>query len=144
MFRAYDVQRKCWLYNILINPYGYIYQKKKFFLKKLNEKKISVYRDTGCKDIDGSLIFEGDIFKDSEGKCGIVFYADEIAAFLFFVYEENSAYAFGKDLYEKGHIIGNVLDNYDLVKKYLESEDDKNSNKGDESDKEEKGEENIS
>ena len=113
MFRAYDVQRKCWLYNILINPYGYIYQKKKFFLKKLNEKKISVYRDTGCKDIDGSLIFEGDIFKDSEGKCGIVFYADEIAAFLFFVYEENSAYAFGKDLYEKGHIIGNVLDNYD-------------------------------
>lgn len=144
MFRAYDVQRKCWLYNILINPYGYIYQKKKFFLKKLNEKKISVYRDTGCKDIDGSLIFEGDIFKGSEGKCGIVFYADEIAAFLFFVYEENSAYAFGKDLYEKGHIIGNVLDNYDLVKKYLEPEENENSNKGEESVKKENGEENIS
>lgn len=119
-------------------------RRKKFFLKKLNEKKISVYRDTGCKDIDGSLIFEGDIFKDSEGKCGIVFYADEIAAFLFFVYEENSAYAFGKDLYEKGHIIGNVLDNYDLVKKYLEPEENENSNKGEESVKKENGEENIS
>ena len=133
MFRVYDNKEKKWVKkDIYLAPNNDLFQsqKKLFGIEKLSlipETRYIHQIDIGLYDENRKLMFEGDILKnESEGVIGVIAYSTSQAAYLLFDYKNSKYYPLGEIICKQCKVVGNVLENYDLLE---QNEEDKEETK---------------
>lgn len=122
MYRVYDNKDKCWVKKgIYISPNNDLSISKKamFGTEKLSlvsNQRYVFHRDIGLRDMNNTLIFEGDVCRIARlDTVGIVAYCSEHAAYYLFDYANSKYYTLGIDKCKEIEVIGNVFDNEDLL-----------------------------
>lgn len=124
MYRVYDNKEKHWVKKgIYISPNNDLSISKKamFGAEKLSlvsGQRYIFHRDIGLRDKNKVLIFEGDICQitlENEEVIGVVAFAYEHATYYVFDYKNCKYYTLGIDKQDKIEVIGNVLDNENLL-----------------------------
>ena len=131
MFRVYDNKLKEWCNDMFcVSSDGdlYIVEHSKFGKDKIrlvSDDRYTYQNDIGTYDMNGNLIFEGDIISNhiEPGLIGVVAYAPEHASYYVFDKKNLEYYRLTKsdpDLkiegtLEKMEVIGNVFDNQELL-----------------------------
>ena len=126
MYKVYDNENKKWITDkCMISPDGNLYQIiNKKFIKTMHSnlcsntsksQKYIVYRSIGLTDKSNELIYEGYILREEKGKIGLVHYSTELAAYVFVHVKENKFYPLGAELCKKTKILGNVIDDSELL-----------------------------
>ena len=132
-FRLYDHKAKQW-YNddFYVSFFGDVYLSKKTLfgndkMSLASETRYTLHQDIGAYDINGKLIFEGDICRNCHNHdiVGVVGYYSEQAAYLLFEPKYDAKYRMNavmidSDSRSEMEIIGNVFDNADLIQELLE------------------------
>ena len=136
-FRLYDHKKKQWVKDgFYVNSFGdACFPKKTVFgngkMSLASEDRYTLHQSVGARDVNGVMIFEGDICrncKDHNIICVVSYYPDQ-ASYLLFEAKYDSKYkmnAFMIDNYSRPEIevIGNVIDNQDLVMESFEKNSD--------------------
>lgn len=122
MYRVYDNVKKCWVDNIYYssNDKPYLSKSNMFhtiYLLPVDDTRYTKQEDIGLIDKNENVIFEGDICKHEEsGMIGFISYASEQASYLFFDNKEKNYYPLGMEICKKLIVIGNIMENRDLIK----------------------------
>lgn len=127
MYKIYDTNEKSWVKdNVYLAPNGDIYIAKKtlFGTEKLSlvssQRYISL-NNIRIFDKNSKPIFEGDICKiEAVNAIGVVGYTEEHASYYLFDYNNSKYYSLGFDKGKEIEIIGNMLDNPDLMPSFNE------------------------
>lgn len=137
MYRLYDHDNKEWVKDeFYVSSFGDVLLKKKALFGGVkmihaSEDRYTLHQDTGVCDVNGYLIFEGDICrncKDHDIIC-VVGYYPENAAYLLFEAKYDAkyrmnAFALDNDSRSELEVIGNVLDNADIISRLLKPMDE--------------------
>ena len=122
MYRVYDNKEKCWVKKgVYISPNNDLSISKKamFGTEKLSlvsNQRYVFHRDIGLRDMNNTLIFEGDVCRIARlDTVGVIAYYPEHAAYYLFDYTNSKYYTLGIDKCKEIEIIGNVFDNDDLL-----------------------------
>lgn len=130
MLRVYDKQKELWLKgDFCIMSNGDLAELKKmpFGLEKINllsDDRYFWHEDIGAYDINGNLIFEGDICELNLGEESIyciVAYIEQRAAYLLFDEKNLSYYQFNEHIFNALSVISNVFDGQDILDSYVNS-----------------------
>lgn len=122
MYRVYDNKEKRWVKEgIYLSPNNDLSISKKalFGIKKMSlvsDNRYTWHRDIELRDKNNKLIFEGDICSCKDGVfTGVVSYVREHAAYYLLDDENLTYYPLGDEYMDKVEVIGNVLENQDLL-----------------------------
>lgn len=122
MYRVYDNKSKKWVREgIYLSPNNDLSTSKKalFGAEKLSLASDNQYiwqMDIGLVDKNNKLVFEGDICKCKDGVfTGVVAYVREHASYFLLDNEHMTYYPLGIDYMDMIEVIGNVLENQDLL-----------------------------
>ena len=122
MFRVFDQKQKCWVREgIYLSPNNDLSTSKKalFGTEKLSlasDNRYIWHRDIGLYDKNNKLVFEGDICKCKNGVfTGVVVYVREHAAYYILDDEHLTYYPLGIEYMDKVEVIGNIIENQDLL-----------------------------
>ena len=122
MYRVYDSKEKCWVKEgIYISPNNDLSISKKamFGAEKLSlvsYQRYIFHRDIGLHDMNETLIFEGDICRIARlDVIGVIAYCSEHASYYLFDYTNSKYYVLGITKCKEIEVIGNVLENNDLL-----------------------------
>ena len=124
MFKVYDTKEKKWVQKgIFLSPNDDINQVKKSMFGRnkfalIPDHRYVVVEDVGLEDMNGDLIYEGDILKSEQDDIiGLIVYIPDKASFVLLDYRINKYYFLGTDICkDKLIIIGNNFENADLLK----------------------------
>lgn len=129
-YRVYDTEENKWITDeCVLSPKGEIYKidKIKFGATKLelmhnpstpsyiDKSRCVIHRCINIPDKTGTLIYEGDILRNNKGLIGTVFYSIELGAFVLLNYKNNKYYALSKKVCKHFKIIGNTIDDKELL-----------------------------
>ena len=133
MYRLYDHKEKQWVKDdFYVSFFGDVYISKKTLfgndkMSMASETRYTLHQDIGAYDVNGHLIFEGDICRNCNNHdiVGVISYYPEQAAYLFFETKYDAKYSMSAFMIDESsrpemEIIGNVFDNADLMKELLE------------------------
>ena len=124
MYRLYDHKEKAWVRDdFYVSFFGDVYLSKKTLfgndkMSLASENQYTLHQDIGYYDKNGRLIFEGDICEiviDDKVLVCVVAYVAERASYMLLDYKYNSYYQFYEGVKERVEVIGNVLENQNLV-----------------------------
>lgn len=122
MYRVFDNVEKRWVREgIYLSPNNDLSTSKNalFGSKRLSlasDQRYIFHRDIGLCDKNKSLIFEGDICKvPSFDIVGLIAYVPEHASYYLLDYKNSKYYELGIDECKEIEIIGNVLENSNLI-----------------------------
>ena len=122
MYRVYNNKEKCWVRDgVYLSPNNDLSTSKKtlFGAEKLSlvsDNRYTWHRDIGLYDKNNKLVFEGDICKCKDGVfTGVVSYVREHAAYYLLDDEHMTYYPLGVEHMDMVEVIGNVLENQDLL-----------------------------
>lgn len=124
MYRLYDHKLGEWVRDdFYVSFFGDVYLSKKTLfgndkMSLASENRYTLHQDIGYYDKNGKLIFEGDICKivvDGEVIVCMVAYVPERASYMLLDYKYNAYYQFYEGVKELIEVIGNVLENQNLV-----------------------------
>ena len=134
MYRVFNNKEKCWVREgIYLSPNNDLSTSKKalFGTEKLSlasDNRYTWHRDIGLYDKNNKLVFEGDICKCKDGVfIGVVSYVREHAAYYLLDDEHMTYYPLGAEYMDMVEVIGNVLENQDLLST-AKVEGDQNAN----------------
>lgn len=122
MYRVYDNKRRCWVDDIFYSPNDEPYVSKSnmfhvLYLTSVDDTRYICQKDIGLIDKNENVIFEGDICKHEEsGMIGLIAYSPEQASYLLFNNKEMCYYPIGMEVCKKLIVIGNIMENRDLIK----------------------------
>lgn len=133
MFRLYDHKEKSWVRDdFYVSFFGDVYLSKKTLfgndkMSLASENRYTLHQDIGAYDVNGKLIFEGDICRNCHDHdiVGLVSYYPEQAAFLLFEPKYDAKYRMNAVMIDTNsrsemEIVGNVFDNADELNELLE------------------------
>jgi len=122
MYRVYCRIEKKWLKEgVYLSPNNDLYISKKtlFGAEKLflvSDNKYIWHKSTETYDKNNTLIFEGDICKiEHLDAIGMIAYIPELASYCLLDDKNLKYYTLGEDRCEQIEVIGNVLENKDLM-----------------------------
>lgn len=122
MFKVFDKKEKCWIEeDIYLSPNNdlFISAKTLFGTEKLHlvsDKRYICQQDVGLSDVYDCLIYEGDICKiEHLDVVGVVAYASEHASYYLFDDKNLKYYPLNEEYCKQMEIIGNVLEDNDLL-----------------------------
>lgn len=122
MFRIFDHREKKWVReNIFLTPMNdlYVLNEKRFRKKRLQivaDTRYTCQKDIDLFDVNGRLIFEGDICKISPSNAvGVIAYIPERASYYLLDEENLKYYPLTKERCRQMEIIGNIMENDDLI-----------------------------
>lgn len=134
MYRVWDNKEKVWVRDIFLSPNNDLWIKKR---TQFGNKKLSLVPDGRYKyqlaicetDINGIAIYEGDICKTKDGKVGLIAYAPEKVAYLFFDYNNYKYYQLDKNICNTHlEIIGNIFETPELIPDLKEDKNESSKN----------------
>ena len=67
------------------------------------------------QDKTDKTVYEGDILKINKNIIGVVSYSTDLAAYVLLEYKSNKYYPLSSDICKQSRIIGNIIDNEDLL-----------------------------
>lgn len=129
-YRVYDKKDECWVRENIYLSFNkdLLVAKKSLFntlkLSLVSDSRFILQESIELKDKKKRLIFEGDIVKveivNEEDKVttvvtGVVAYYPDYAAFYLFDYQNSKYYPITSDITKYMEIIGNVIENKDLL-----------------------------
>ena len=131
MYRVFNTKEKKWIKdNVYIVPsedYFLSFEKKWYGNNKVYHVFGSGYvlhRDIGLRDKNKQLIFEGDICSCKGGEfIGVVAYVEEHASYYLLNEKDSTFYPLGTEYRNMIEVIGNVLENQDLLQNEEENEE---------------------
>ena len=136
-FRLYDHRRKQWVKDgFYVNSFGDVcFPKKMVFgngkMSLASETRYTLHQSVGAYDVNGIMIFEGDICRNCKDHdiVGVVSYYPEQAAYLLFEAKYDAKYKMNAFMIDNNsrsemEVIGNVIDNQDLVMESFEKNSD--------------------
>ena len=130
MYRVYDKKSECWVReNVYISfNKDLLIGKKHLFntlkLSRSSSDKYIIQESIGLEDANKRFIYEGDIAKvevtDEVNNTtfivtGVISYYTDHACYYLFDYQNNKYYPLSKKICEKMEIIGNVIENSNLL-----------------------------
>ena len=122
MYRVFDNKTGKWVREgIYLSPNNDLSTSKKalFGTEKLSlasEHRYKYHRDIGLNDINGHLIFEGDICKiEHINVVGVIAYISEHASYYLLDEKNLKYYPLGEERCRQIEIVGNIFDNKDLL-----------------------------
>lgn len=122
MYRVYDNKECKWVREgIYLSPNNDLSTSKKalFGTEKLSlasEHRYTYHRDIGLNDVNGHIIFEGDICKiDRLNVIGVIVYVSEHASYYLLDEKNFKYYPLSEDRCREIEIIGNIFENKDLL-----------------------------
>lgn len=83
--------------------------------KHKNNARYIIQRSIDLFDRSRKMIIEGDILRDRTGLIGVVYYSKETASYILIVTKSNLYYPLGDDICNKFKIIGNIIDDEEIV-----------------------------
>lgn len=136
-FRLYDHKKKQWLRSgFYVNSLGDVcFPKKSLFgngkMSLASDTKYTLHQSVGAYDINGNMIYEGDICRNCNDHniIGVVSYYPEQACYLLFEAKYDAKYRMNAFMIDNNsrsemEIIGNVIDNQDLIVESFEKNSD--------------------
>lgn len=130
IYRVYDTEEKKWIIEeCVLSPKGELYKTNKQVSNAIKlisfHNKISFYLDINSRfilqrsillqDKTDKEIYEGDILKTTKNIIGVVSYSTDLAAYVLLEYKSNKYYPLSSDICKQSRIIGNIIDNEDLL-----------------------------
>jgi hypothetical protein len=122
MYRVFDNVEKRWVREgIYLSPNNDLSTSKKVLfgsekLSLVSSQRYIFHRDIGLCDKNEVLIFEGDIGKiKSLDSIGLITYVPEHASYYLLDYKNSKYYTLGEANCKEIEIIGNVLENSNLI-----------------------------
>lgn len=130
IYRVYDTEKKKWIIEeCVLSPKGELYKTNKQVSNAIKlisfHNKISFYLDINSRfilqrsillqDKTDKEIYEGDILKTTKNIIGVVSYSTDLAAYVLLEYKSNKYYPLSSDICKQSRIIGNIIDNEDLL-----------------------------
>lgn len=132
MYRVYDTEEKRWITNeCMLDSNGTLYKviHKNFGRPKLETIHTSLSSDVGNRDTryvvqraiyltdrSKDMIYEGDILRSKDGITGLVSFANQKAAYVLLDMKSYKFYPLGDTICEQLKIVGNEIDDPDLLK----------------------------
>lgn len=129
-YRVYDTEEKKWMTDeCLLSPKGGLYKTNKQVSNAVKlisfHNKVSFYLDINSRfilqrsillqDKTDKEIYEGDILKTAKNIIGVISYSTDLAAYVLLEYKSNKYYPLSADACKQSRIIGNIIDNEDLL-----------------------------
>lgn len=129
-YRVYDTEEKKWIIDeCVLSPKGELYKTNKQVSNAVKlisfHNKASFYFDVNSRfilqrnillqDKTGKTVYEGDILKTDKNVIGVVSYSTDLAAYVLLEYKSNKYYSLSFDICKQSRIIGNIIDNEDLL-----------------------------
>ena len=129
-YRVYDTEEKTWITDEgVLSPKGELYKTNKQVSNAIKlisfHNKVSFYLDINSRfilqhsillrDKTDKTVYEGDILKTTKNIIGVVSYSTDLAAYVLLEYKSNKYYPLSSDICKQSRIIGNIIDNEDLL-----------------------------
>lgn len=129
-YRVYDTEEKKWITDeCVLSPKGELYKTNKQVSNAIKlisfHNKVSFYLDINSRfilqhsillqDKTDKTVYEGDILKTNKNIIGVVSYSTDLAAYVLLEYKSNKYYPLSSDICKQSRIIGNIIDNEDLL-----------------------------
>lgn len=122
MYRAYDIENKCWVKDdIYLSPSPnndlYILKRGVIGKKKLilaSSDKYIIHNEIGLYDKNNELVFEGDYVKAMVGEdrevVGLVVFAHELSSYVILCVDSEEYFTLGTEVSKYIEVVGNIFD----------------------------------